>query len=157
MKAFLVVLWVTAVALAAGGGPPSSVDTVVGKLQVELSLSKRAFAVGEPVETVITIRNKADQPMRVVFSSGQQFDLIIRRRGALVWRWSHDKAFTQALTEVNLRPNDPVTFRASWNQIDLQGRRVEPGEYEAVAAFLGQVGERRGVIETPEVAFRITK
>jgi len=78
-------------------------------------------------------------PEGVVFTSGQRLDLIVRRpRGDEVWRWSHDKAFTQAIQTVLLRAQESVVLRVAWDQRDLQGRRVDPGTYEAIAVFMGR-------------------
>src|SRR3972149_3874047 len=71
---------------------------------------------GEPVEVRLTLRNGGDSPLRVQFGSGQRFDVIVRRRGALVWRWSYDKAFVQGVQDGTLRPGGPLSFGAAWGQ-----------------------------------------
>lgn len=149
-------VWLMITVLALAAAAPPAVQQVGGKLRVELTLNKLTYLAGEPVEVRVTVRPEGNAAVRVQFRSGQRFDLIIRRQSVLVWRWSHDKAFTQILEEVTLRPGETLTFRATWDQLDLQGRRIDPGEYEAQAVFLGRTAEvPASGIETPPIAFRI--
>lgn len=149
-------VWLVIAALALGAAAPPAAQQAVGRLRVELTLNKSTYLAGEPVEARLVVRVEGDGAARLQFRSGQRFDLIIRRQGILVWRWSHDKAFTQAVEEVTLRPGETLTFRAAWDQLDLQGRRIDPGEYEAQAIFLGRTPEvPASGIETPPIAFRI--
>jgi len=142
---------------AASGGQPLGVERSDGALRLEASLSQRVFAPGEPVEVTVVARNVASTPLGLVFSSGQRVDLIIRRpRGDEVWRWSHDKAFTQAIQTLVLRPQETSMLRVAWDQRDLQGRRVDPGPYEAIVVFMGRVeGGSRGLASLPPLAFTI--
>src|SRR3990170_2887830 len=121
------------------GAQPLTVERTDGALRLEASLARRVFAIGEPVEVTVTARNVSSAPLGVVFNTGQRLDLIVRRpRGDEVWRWSHDKAFTQAIQTVLLRAQESVVLRVAWDQRDLQGRRVDPGTYEAIAVFMGR-------------------
>jgi hypothetical protein len=131
------------------------VQQTAGALRLELSVGKAVYVAGEPVQWHLVARNTGETPLRVEFASGQRFDLVVRQRGALVWRWSHDKAFVQVVQEVTLRPGEALTFRAAWGQTDLQGRRVEPGTYELVGVFLGRTAQA-GTLETPPLVVRIT-
>jgi Intracellular proteinase inhibitor len=46
----------------------------------------------------LSLNNNTREPMRVIFGSGQTFDLVITdANGKTVYRWSEGKAFTQAL------------------------------------------------------------
>jgi len=141
----------------AAGAQPVIVERTDGALRLEASLSQRAFAPGEPVEVTVVGRNVSNGPLGIVFTSGQRLDLIVRRpRGDEVWRWSHDKAFTQAIQNLLLRPQETIMFRVAWDQRDLQGRRVDPGTYEAIAVFMGRgEGSGRGPASLPPLAFTI--
>jgi len=119
-------------------------------------VNKPVYVAGEPVEVRLTLRNGGESPLRVQFGSGQRFDVIVRRRGALVWRWSYDKAFVQVIQDVTLRPGETLSFGAAWGQVDLQGRRAEPGDYEIIGVFLGRVPDAPGTLETPPLPIRIT-
>lgn len=132
-----------------------AVERSAGRLRLGLVVTKAVYVAGEPVEARLTLRNDGDAPVRVQFGSGQRFDVVIRRRGALIWRWSYDKAFTQAIQETTVRPGEALTFRAAWDQLDLQGRRVTPGEYEIVGVFLGMGADLSGRLETPPLSVQI--
>lgn len=148
-------LWFLIAALALTMTAPPTVQEARGKLRLELSVSKSTYVLGEPVEATLTLRHEGENPARVQFTSGQRFDLLIRRGGALVWRWSDDKAFAQVIQDVTLRSGETLIFKAAWGQQDLQGRRAAPGDYEIVGVFLGRAGEAPAGITTPALAFRI--
>lgn len=101
-------------------------------------------------------RNTGTAPLSLAFSSGQRFDLSVRRpRGEEVWRWSHDKAFIQVVESVTLDPGETMSFQVTWDQKDFQGRLVDPGAYRAVAVFMGRTGMRRET-RLPPLEFMIT-
>ncbi len=137
---------------------PATVGRMEGPLTVEASLSKRAYAPGEPVNVTLVARNTGSAPLGIVFTSGQRYDLIVRRpRGDEVWRWSHDQAFIQVVQTTLLRPQEALAFRGAWDQQDLQGRRVDPGTYELIAVFMGRTEAGRSPITLPPLSFTITK
>lgn len=143
--------------VAASPGTALTVEQTEGKLRYEASIPKRTFGAGEPVEVTITVRNTGGSPVSLAFSSGQRFDLLIRRpRGDEIWRWSHDKAFIQVLQSVAIRPNDTLSFKVSWDQRDYQGRRVDPGTYEVVAFVTARVeGSERASVQLKPLQFTI--
>src|SRR5574340_616264 len=57
---------------------------------------------GTPMLARLTIRNTQDAPLRLNFTAGQRYDLVIRNdKGEVVYQWSRGKFFTLALgTEV---------------------------------------------------------
>ncbi len=153
MKALWLLL-MGAVAVTAAAGP-LSVERVEGGLRVEASLPRAAYGPGEVVDVVLSASNAGTAPLSVTFTSGQRFDLSIRRpRGDDVWRWSHDKAFIQVIQSVMLQPGERMDFKIPWDQRDYQGRRVDPGPYEAVAVFMGRTGAGREIRLAP-LAFTI--
>ncbi|MBI2201287.1 MAG: hypothetical protein HYU43_05030, partial [Armatimonadetes bacterium] len=129
------VLIVLLLALAVAAAPETpSVERIEGGLRYEASIPRRSFGAGEPVEVTMTVRNTGGSPAALTFSSGQRFDLLVRRpRGDEIWRWSHDKAFIQVIQTMTIRPNETLTFKGSWDQRDYQGRRVDSGTYEIIA------------------------
>ena len=139
------------------GAQPFTVERTDGGLRVEASLARRVFTPGEPVEVTVVARNLSAAPLGIVFNSGQRVDLIVRRpRGDEVWRWSHDKAFTQAIQTLHLRPQESFALQVAWDQRDLQGRRVDPGTYEALVVFMGRTeGAGRGLATLAPLTFTI--
>jgi hypothetical protein len=126
------------------------VEHVEGHLRIDASLSHAVYGPGQPVEVALRVRNTGNTPVSITFSSGQHFDLVVRRpRGDEVWRWSHDKAFIQVFETAALKPGDVLAYQ------DYQGRRVDSGSYQAIAVFTGHVGTRREIKLPPlEVTIR---
>lgn len=55
----------------------------------------------------LSLNNNTGKPMRIVFSSGQTLDVIVRdAKGGEVYRWSEGKVFTQALRPQDLPPGE---------------------------------------------------
>ena len=145
-----------AVVLVAAASP-LSVERVESGLRVEASLPRPTYDAGQVVEVALTAVNTGGAPVSVTFTSGQRFDLVIRRpRGDAVWRWSHDKAFIQVIQTLTLQPGQSLSFKIPWDQTDYQGLRVDPGPYEAVAVFLGATGGAREIRLAP-LAFTISR
>lgn len=130
-------LVLVAVVALLGGGPGLTAERTVGDLKAELSVGKGTYAPGEPVVVRLRVTNVASSAIAITTYTGQQSDLIVRQRGALIWQWSHDKAFTQVVREATMPPGETLTFAWTWDQRDLQGRQVEPGRYELSAVFMG--------------------
>ncbi|HVH32350.1 MAG TPA: BsuPI-related putative proteinase inhibitor [bacterium] len=122
------------------------VEHVEGPLRLSASLPHAMYGPGQPVEVALRVRNAGNAPVAITFSSGQHFDLVVRRpRGDEVWRWSHDKAFIQVFETATLKPGDVLAYEVAWDQQDYQGRRVDSGPYQAIAVFTGHVGTRRDI------------
>ncbi len=157
MQGILIAVLLGAALAAAAPVGPLTVERTEGSLRYEASVPGRSFGAGEPVEVAITVRNSGNSPASLTFSSGQRFDLLVRRpRGDEIWRWSHDKAFIQVIQTVSVRPNDTLTFKGSWDQRDYQGRRVDPGIYEIIAFVTARVeGSERPAIQLPPLQFTI--
>jgi hypothetical protein len=136
----LVVAMLVALVLAAGAGPTHA-DRTVGDLRLEMSVGKASYAPGEPVAVSLRVANTSSAAV-VVTTSGQPYDVAVRQRGALVWLWSHDRPAAAAARTQTLGPGDALTFQARWDQRDLQGRQVEPGQYDISCIFAG--GQRPG-------------
>ena len=131
-----VLLDLAAVALTGTAGPQMA-DRTAGDLRLQLSVSRSTYRVGEAVATHMRVSNVASTPVGITSYSGQQFDVLVRQRGALIWQWSHDKAFVQVVRESTMPPGESLSFDWTWDQRDLQGRQVEPGTYDLSAVFLG--------------------
>src|SRR2546426_6455438 len=136
VQAFLQVM-LGAMALVAAASP-LSVERLESGLRVAASLPRPTYEAGQVVEISLTATNNGGAPVSVTFTSGQRFDLVIRRpRGDAVWRWAHDKTFIQVIQTLTLQPGGRLSFKIPWDQTDYQGLRVDPGPYEAVAVLLG--------------------
>ena len=106
-----------------------------GNLQFTLEAAQQVYKTGEPVRMTLTVENTGRQPETLRFSSGQQYDFTVMQAGKEVWRWSADRFFIQALTQVTLAPGGKRSFAEFWPQKDNQGRQVKPGEYQVQAVM----------------------
>jgi hypothetical protein len=143
------------VALLAGGAAAPRAERVVGDLRIEMSVSKAASQPGHPVAVTMRVTNTTAEPLVLTASSGQQYEVVVRQRGALVWQWSHDKAFTQAIRSLPLAAQETLTYQATWDQRDLQGRPVEPGIYEISSVLMVRQRPGSGNIEVGPVRITI--
>lgn len=109
------------------------------RLRAALRVSTAGVARGEPVDFRLSVQNISAENARIPFSSGQKYDFEVWQGARLVWRWSGDRAFTQALTSSTLRPQETVTYQATWKTEGLDGKPVPPGRYE-VRGYLTPMG-----------------
>ncbi len=131
------------------GGPREMVlvEAVVGstihpdrRFSVALSLDRPRYVANlmppvDPERVVpvlradLVIRNTTSEPLQITTPSGQQFDFEIRdEEGDIVYRWSDGRAFTQALTIIDLSPGVKVfsvEVPLSWGD----GAPLPPGRY----------------------------
>jgi hypothetical protein len=91
------------------------------------------FDRGEPIELVLSVRNRLGTPATVEFPTSRQSDFVVlsRASGDLVWKWSDGKSFTLAPTEIEFAANETKTFSVIWDQTDSSGQLVPSGDYEA--------------------------
>jgi hypothetical protein len=98
-------------------------------MTTQTTTDKRHYALGESVKMTLTLTNASQRPLKLNFRSGQTFDFVVKRGRVEVWKWSHEKAFTQALQDLMLAPNETKRFEATWDQKDKQGKQVGDGRY----------------------------
>ena len=81
----------------------------------------------------MTIRNTTNFPLRLDFSSGQRFDLVIRHSsGRNVYLWSATRLFTQETGTLELSPGEK-TFSAEIPLGQQAGQPLPQGSYVAEA------------------------
>ncbi len=154
------VVWVLLLIGAVGVGaasPPTTVERTEGPLHLTASVKKTTYVVGEVVEVTLTVKHAGAGPLTMAFQSGHGFDFVARLpHGGDVWVWSHDKVFTQAFVSRTLQAGEIITYRGTWDQRDLQGRRVEPGTYELVAILMASIeGKEKRSISLPPLSITI--
>jgi hypothetical protein len=75
----------------------------------------RATATGRDVALEFTVRNISPAPVLLEFTSGQQYDFIVRSgSGAVVWRWGREMGFVTMLTSRALAPGETALFAEHW-------------------------------------------
>ncbi len=63
-----------------------------------------------------TVRNVSGRELILRYASGQTYEVVARRAGSVVWRWSDGRFFTEALRDEPLAPGAELRHR-----IDLEG------------------------------------
>ncbi len=103
-------------------------------LQREDGRVARAFAPGEALALVLTLRNPSGAPQSVALPSAQTHDFAVSTLdGREVWRWSGGRMFAQMLSELSLAPGEERSFREGWNPRRPDGAPIAPGRYRAEA------------------------
>ncbi len=134
MRSVVATSLVLAVAAAALAGPTARVERQ--GVELVLSVDKEAYALGEPVQMELVVRNPGPGAATFQFSDSQRYDFVVQDdRGAVVWYWSRDKMFAQVLGTLTLIPGEERRFRERWDQRDNEGRAVASGRYWIVGVF----------------------
>jgi len=84
--------------------------------------------VGGTVVFTLRVTNTGDEPAELTFRDGRDGDVVVRRDGEAVWRWSDGRLFTQAIRTATLAPGETYGAEYEW---------AEPtsGDYTAVASL----------------------
>jgi hypothetical protein len=102
------------------------------QLRLTLAPSGDSMAAG-PVTWRLTVTNEGDGDVTLQFASGQQGDVVLRRDGVEVYRWSEGRMFAQAITCIGLAPGESHTVELADHPVD-----VPPGTYDLEATLTSQ-------------------
>jgi len=109
------------------------------RLELDVALEERTLIIE------MAVKNLASEPVALVFRTSQMWDTEVRdAEGHVLWRWSADKVFLQAVQYRELAPGEDMTFQAKW---EAPGN----GRYEVVGYFLGHIGDLSGPRPPPLV------
>jgi hypothetical protein len=101
-------------------------DSVTGTPALVPSLAVRVAA--DTVHFTFEVRNATGAPVSMDFRSAQRYDFEVRAAaGEVVWQWSTEQMFGQALGTETLAAGDSLVYREQWV---ATGRT---GTFEAVA------------------------
>lgn len=87
-----------------------------------------SVTVGEVVRFAFAVTNEGAEPVELQFRNGQPADVAVEQDGAVVWRWSDGRMFSQALWSEQLAPGESVEHELTWDD-------PATGRYEAVATL----------------------
>ena len=106
------------------------------RLKVVLQMDKMIHRLRDPIPMELrgTNQNKTE-PIRLGFSSAQEYDFVITKEGKEIWRWSTGKVFAMMMDEIVLQPGQSLRFAETWDQKESQGEFVSPGEYQVVGVL----------------------
>jgi len=73
---------------------------------------------------------RTGKALPITYGSGQRYDFwVYNEQNEEIYRWSNNKAFTQALIEHKLKKSEQLAFEETWNLLDNEGNPVPPGTY----------------------------
>jgi hypothetical protein len=106
----------------------------LNRMQLKAAGLHMVVSIGPPgsgtIAFVIGVENGASTTQTLVFSDGQFFDIEVSDHGGeVVWRWSHDKGFTQAFWDLELAAGESYTRNTDWDLTGNNGEPVSPGSY----------------------------
>lgn len=111
----------------------------------ELALASDDTVPAGPHIWALELRNITDAPVDVVFPTSQQGDVVLRRDGEVVHRWSDGRFFAQQVIEETIPPDAALPIALD---DDLSG--LEPGTYEAELTTTA-----RGTVEPVVTSVRV--
>lgn len=77
-----------------------------------------------------SLQNVSGKEQHISYGSGQKYDIFIyNAQNEEIYRWSNNKAFTQALIVTNMMKDSKLVFNEQWNLKDNKGNKVPPGKY----------------------------
>lgn len=109
-----------------GAGPLPDVEPGAGSAP-GLGSSFNVSVAADSIRFELHITNVTSDPIVLEFGTGQRYDFAVGLTdGTVVWRWSQDRAFTQALGNETLAAGESRRYAATW----AAGR---DGDYVAAA------------------------
>ena len=106
---------------------------------------KKVYAVGQPIQVVLTASNTFKRGAYLRFTSGQRFDFLVYKAGSdeSVYSYSASRMFLQALGSLWLKPGQSQTYR---EKIGDEMGALQPGKYRLVARL---ANSPRAIVATP--------
>lgn len=128
---------------------PPVVEASTAETKVRFSVPAGALVSGEVAWWVFDVSNLTTSTIDVTFASGQRCEVVLSQGGAEKYRWSKDKAFTQAIMTDTIEPGGtkPYVFN------DMV--RVQPGDYDLTASVTASAGNAGGTA-LPELVTTVT-
>ena len=98
----------------------------------------RDFPAGAVITFVVTVKNQAAAPRTLTLPTGQTHEVVVTDAGHKeVWRYSRGRMFAQVIVDLTLKPGESRSYTAAWDQTDVKGKALPPGDYEAVGLVPG--------------------
>lgn len=86
------------------------------------------------IKMTLRVENMTDQVVDVTQSDGQTHDFVVAdAQGKTVWKWSENRFFLQAISELTLGPGEIQAFQGEWNGCSADGKPLPEGSYKVWA------------------------
>lgn len=86
---------------------------------------------GEVATFTITVKNRSDKPFRLLYNTGQQWDLAVFHNKTQLFRWSQGLTWEERAYSVPLRRGETKTKKISWRSVNKWGEPLPQGVYSA--------------------------
>jgi uncharacterized protein YceK len=118
---------------------------------IDLETKLEANQLEDKVVFDLTLANVGSEDMELLFSSGQQFEIIVKNEeNQEVYRYSDGKMFTQALQTKLIKAGKHIAWSIEWDQ-KTDGKLVPNEEYTVMAEVLAQPGDEAVTIQTEQL------
>lgn len=85
---------------------------------------------GDKININFALKNISGKDLIISYGSGQQYDILVyNEQHEEVYKWSLNKAFTQALIVRELDKSGQLLFNEEWNLKDNKGNPIPTGKY----------------------------
>jgi hypothetical protein len=122
---------------------------LTGLFKVSLETLKE----NEQLKINFSLQNISGKDLQISFGSGQQYDIVVfNERNEEVYKWSNNKAFTQALIERDFKKEGKLTFTEKWNFKDNEGVSVVNGRYNIKVLIMVSMKSENFTISLDELA-----
>lgn len=125
--------------------PPPSRRPVVRRtfdgVKFTFSINKNVYRMGEPIVIRLVKKNILRVPLTLTYRTSQRVDFRVTRDDRLIWQWSQNRAFIQALSTERFQPGEEKVYREVWNQRG-DGIITRPGVYRITGWNLAIPGVR---------------
>ena len=138
--ALIAVALLVAGTACAGGADVSGDRRVVGDVTMAFTITPARVEVGKSVRFALRLTNAGGRTEDLRFSSGQLYDFWVTDGDREIWRWSEDRAFSQALETRKIPTQDSLVFEESWTS-EGRGTYVAHGLLKAEGFERGLSGE----------------
>lgn len=117
------------------GGVPAGSDEqpLGGGLGLSVAFEPDPLRSGKAVTWTLVVRNDGVEAATLTFPSSKPGDVVLRRGGDEVYRWSDDRLFTQVVRKEVIGPNEERSYR-----LEEGALAVEPGTYDLVATLAAE-------------------
>jgi Intracellular proteinase inhibitor len=125
-------------------------DTSVAGLRLRFSPVSEPISSGDQAWWAFDATNTGQADIQLIFSDGQQADVILSQGGTDKYTWSAGKAFTQVVQTVTLAPGKslPIVLSDTLN--------VPAGTYDVTARVTAMLGPSGSEVPLPDITSTLT-
>ena len=129
------------------GDPRTATAAQTGSVVVLFASDQPSYQLGTPATFTIAVDNASPGPVSLTFPSGQRYDIVVMSGEVELWRWSADRAFTQAFGEQTFQPGLTLLGREVWEWRDNSGAPLPPGTYRVIGSVASSPPRNGNVLE----------